>query len=140
MSGSALKVFVGISQSDRPEMSFAHPTKYVGKHLLIEVFVKDVSTLNRENMLNTMLMACNATGATIIHHHDYQFSPQGCSGVILLAESHASWHTFPELGYASVDIFTCGNCDPWKAVTVLMRELETLDVRVKEEYRGLGVS
>ena len=120
-------------------MNFVHSTNYVGKHLLIEVRVKDILTLRRDNMMNTMLMACNATGATIIHSYDYQFSPQGCSGVILLAESHASWHTFPELGYASVDIFTCGNCDPWQALPVICRELETEDMRVKEEYRGLGV-
>ena len=118
-------------------MSFCHPTSYVGVHLLIEVF--DSPAMSRENMLNTMLMACNATGATIIHYHDHQFSPQGCSGVILLAESHASWHTFPELKYASIDIFTCGNCDPWKAIEVLRRELETDQIKIKEEYRGLGV-
>lgn len=121
-------------------MTFSHPTNYVGKHLLIEVFVNDVNSLRRDNMLNSMLMACNATGATIIHAHDHQFSPHGCSGVILLAESHASWHTFPELGYASVDIFTCGNCDPWKAVDVISRELKATNIKVKEEYRGLGVS
>jgi len=118
-------------------MSFCHPTSYVGKHLLIEVF--NSPAMSRENMLNAMLMACNATGATIIHHHDYQFSPHGCSGVILLAESHASWHTFPELNYASIDIFTCGNCDPWQAIEVLRRELETDQIKIKEEYRGLGV-
>lgn len=121
-------------------MNFVHSTSYVGKHLLIEVFVDDISTLSRENMLNTMLMACNATGATIIHAHDHQFSPQGCSGVILLAESHASWHTFPELGYASVDIFTCGRCDPWAAVPVIERELEARSIKVDEKYRGLGVN
>ena len=54
-----------------------------------------------------------ATGATILHGHFHHFGPNsGVSGVLVLAESHVSIHTWPERDYAALDIFVCGDCNP----------------------------
>ena len=78
-------------------------------------------------------------GATLLHIHTHKFSPQGVSGVAVLAESHISVHTWPEIGYGAFDVFMCGDAQPWKAVDVLGRAFATADVRVKELKRGEGV-
>ena len=69
----------------------------------------------------------------------HKFSPQGVSGVAILAESHISVHTWPEIGYGAFDVFMCGDAEPMKAVGVLSRAFGTMDVRVKELLRGDGV-
>ena len=56
-----------------------------------------------------LLEATKKSKATIINYNFHQFQPNGVSGVILIAESHVSIHTWPEHNYAAVDIFTCGN-------------------------------
>jgi len=61
------------------------------------------------------------------------------SGVAVLAESHISVHTWPEIGYGAFDVFMCGEADPWRAVAVLKRHFQTEDVRVKELRRGSGL-
>ena len=61
-------------------------------------------------------------GATILHSHFHHFSPNGgVSGVLVLAESHISIHTWPERDFAALDIFMCGACDPHLAIPVLKR-------------------
>lgn len=55
-----------------------------------------------------MLEATRRTGATILGHHFHRFTPHGVSGVVVLAESHFAIHTWPEHGYAALDLFTCG--------------------------------
>ena len=57
---------------------------------------------------NALLEAAEKTGATIVGQSFHQFSPQGVTGVVSIAESHLAIHTWPEFGYAAVDIFTCG--------------------------------
>ena len=75
-------------------------------------------------------------GATLLHIHTHKFSPQGVSGVAVLAESHISVHTWPEIGYGAFDVFMCGDAQPWKAVEVLREAFAAGDVRVKELLRG----
>jgi S-adenosylmethionine decarboxylase len=78
-------------------------------------------------------------GATLLHIHTHKFSPQGVSGVAVLAESHISVHTWPEIGYGAFDVFMCGDAEPWRAVDVLKRAFATEEVRVKELLRGDGL-
>ena len=80
-----------------------------------------------------------ACGATLLHIHTHKFSPQGVSGVAVLAESHISVHTWPEIGYGAFDVFMCGDADPWQAVGVLQRAFGTDTVHVKELRRGEGL-
>lgn len=56
-----------------------------------------------------MLTSLSGSGATYVNHSFHKFSPQGVSGVIVIAESHLSIHTWPEFEYAALDVFTCGD-------------------------------
>ena len=66
----------------------------------------------------------------------HEFEPQGVTGVIVLSESHLSIHTWPETGYAAVDFYTCGDCNPHAGVDVLFEGLGALDREVLYIERG----
>ena len=111
---------------------------FAGTHLIIEVV--DGTGLDDEARIAQAFRDCVADcGATLLHIHTHKFSPQGVSGVAVLAESHISVHTWPEIGYGAFDVFMCGDADPWRAVDVLARAFETDDIRVKELLRGDGL-
>ena len=82
----------------------------LGTHLLLELKSCNPELLDDLPYLRKALMeAAEETGATIIGDSFHQFSPQGVTGVVAIAESHLCIHTWPEHGYAAVDIFTCGD-------------------------------
>ncbi len=111
---------------------------FAGRHLIIEVV--DGHGLDDEGRIQQAFRDCVETcGATLLHIHTHKFSPQGVSGVAVLAESHISVHTWPEIGYGAFDVFMCGEARPWLAVDVLKKAFATADVRVKELLRGDGV-
>lgn len=111
---------------------------FAGTHLIIEVV--NGHGLDDEARIQQAFRDCVDTcGATLLHIHTHKFSPQGVSGVAVLAESHISVHTWPEIGYGAFDVFMCGDAQPWKAVDVLAAAFGTADVRVKELKRGEGV-
>ncbi len=84
-----------------------------------------------------MVHAAEETGATIIGKIFHQFSPQGVTGVVAIAESHLCIHTWPEHSYAAVDIFTCGeNFDPAEAARLIIRSVESRDPQLTEIERG----
>ena len=85
-----------------------------------------------------MAQAAEVAGATVLKTAFQNFNPQGVSGVVVIAESHLTIHSWPEYGYAAVDIFTCGTkVDPWKAASFLKQELEALDIQIKDFERGI---
>ena len=85
-----------------------------------------------------MIKAAEVSGATVLKSAFQDFNPQGISGVVVIAESHLTIHTWPEFGFAAVDIFTCGDTvDPWKATQYLEEELEVKDVEITELFRGV---
>jgi S-adenosylmethionine decarboxylase len=100
--------------------------KALGKHLLLELNDCDPNLLNDLSFIREiMLAAANESGATVLGESFHQFSPQGVSGVILIAESHLSVHTWPEHGYAGADIFTCGTrVKPEKAAEMIVDRLK----------------
>ncbi len=111
---------------------------FAGTHLIIEVV--DGYGLDDEARIQQAFRDCvDECGATLLHIHTHKFSPQGVSGVAVLAESHISVHTWPEIGYGAFDVFMCGDAEPWRAVDVLRRAFATSDVRVKELLRGDGL-
>jgi len=111
---------------------------FAGTHLIIEVV--DGAGLDDEGRIQQAFRDCVETcGATLLHIHTHKFSPQGVSGVAVLAESHISVHTWPEIGYGAFDVFMCGDAEPWHAVDVLSRAFDTADVRVRELLRGDGL-
>ena len=82
---------------------------YLGNHLLVELYECDAGKLNDLGKLELVLgKAVRISGATPLKASFHQFAPQGVSGVIIIAESHFTIHTWPEYGYAALDIFTCG--------------------------------
>lgn len=84
-----------------------------------------------------MLAAAEAIGATVVGHTFHKFSPQGVSGSVVIAESHLSIHTWPENGYVSVDIYTCGGLNPRDGFEHLAGALGAASYRVQEILRGL---
>ena len=111
---------------------------YAGTHLIIEVV--DGHGLDDEARIGQAFRDCVAEcGATLLHIHTHKFSPQGVSGVAVLAESHIVVHPSPEIGYGGLDVFMCGDADPWRAVEVLSKAFGTEDVRVRELLRGDGL-
>lgn len=111
---------------------------FAGTHLIVEVI--DGTGLDDEARIERAFRDCvDAAGATLLHIHTHKFSPQGVSGVAVLAESHISVHTWPEIGYGAFDVFMCGDAEPWRAVDVLKAAFQTEDVRVTELLRGDGL-
>ncbi len=111
---------------------------FAGTHLIIEVV--NGHGLDDEPRIHRAFRDCvEQCGATLLHIHTHKFSPQGVSGVAVLAESHISVHTWPEIGYGAFDVFMCGDANPWAAVAVLKAAFGTDDVRVRELLRGEGL-
>ena len=97
----------------------------VGKHCILELYNCDSAKLDDEAFLRTAITsAAKRAGATLLNLITHRFEPQGVTGLALLAESHISIHTWPESGYAAVDVFTCGDHTmPEMACQVLAEEL-----------------
>jgi len=114
----------------------------LGKHLLLELKDCDRGALDDLSFLrSTLLRAAEDCGATVLGESFHPFSPQGVSGVVIIAESHLSIHTWPEYGYAAVDIFTCGDSvEPERAVAVLVEKLGAKNHSLIEIQRGLLVT
>ena len=78
-------------------------------------------------------------GATLLHIHLHHFQPNGVSGVAVLAESHISIHTWPDAGYAALDVFMCGKANPDACIPVLREAFKAKRVEVNEILRGQRV-
>jgi S-adenosylmethionine decarboxylase proenzyme len=113
--------------------------KALGIHLLIEFWSCNSKKIDDIDYLETIMsQAAEAAGATVLKTAFQGFNPQGVSGVVVIAESHLTIHTWPEHGYAAVDIFTCGSTvDPWKATGFLKQGLEAGHMQVRDFQRGM---
>jgi S-adenosylmethionine decarboxylase len=111
----------------------------LGKHLLLELKDCDTGLLNDMDYLREVLSdVARLIGATVIKDSFYQFSPQGISGVVIIAESHLSIHTWPEYAFAAVDVFTCGEViEPARAVKPLADRLKAKSTSYIELKRGV---
>lgn len=113
--------------------------RYAGTHLIIDLW--GAEGLDSLAHVEATLKECvTAAGATLLHIHLHHFTPNdGISGVAVLAESHISIHTWPESGYAALDVFMCGDAEPHQAVEVLRRNFRPERVDVTEHLRGRGL-
>lgn len=111
------------------------------RHVLAEFYGCPHHLLNDAKSIEQgMCKAALDAGAEIREVAFHKFSPQGVSGVVIISESHLSIHTWPELGYAAVDVFTCGTTvDPNDAVTYLESILEAEQVDRMEIIRGTKI-
>jgi len=110
----------------------------LGHQLMVEYYGCSPERLNDvDHIRRTMLDAAKATGATVVGEIFHEFNPHGVSGVVVIAESHLAIHTWPEYGYAAVDLFTCGNeINPYRGFDLLRAELNADRFEVREFYRG----
>ena len=98
-----------------------------GRHLIIDYWGCDQALLADVARVEAMLrMAADAAGAKVVTATMHAFSPGGVTGFLILEESHLSIHTWPEQGYAAVDFYTCGDCDPGRADGMLYRALDAV--------------
>lgn len=113
--------------------------KILGRHLVVELSHCDNDLLNDSDFIERSLNeAVRLSGATKVKSVFHRYNPQGVSGVVVIAESHCSIHTWPEYGYAAVDFFTCGETvDPYKAFESLRTSLRAGETNVKELKRGI---
>jgi len=111
---------------------------FAGTHLIIELAEAE-GLDDPERIERAFLDAIEASGATLLHIHLHRFSPQGVSGVAVLAESHISVHTWPESRYGAFDVFMCGDADPHKAAAVLKEAFNAGVMQVTEIHRGEGL-
>ena len=112
-------------------------SKYAGVHLLADFWngkiIEDPKKLEKI-LIEAVKKAKNIPLEVTIH----KFSPQGITGVVLLAESHIALHSWPEINYVGIDIFTCGEeALPYKALEYFKKEFKPKKVEVKEIKRGL---
>lgn len=113
-----------------------------GTHLILDIWDAASSSLSDlEYVKSTLLNATKKAGATVIGYKFHRFQPSGVSGIILIAESHISIHTWPDKGYASVDIYTCGNkCFPDEAKKQILEAFRAQRTDVARIERGLETS
>lgn len=112
---------------------------YRGKHLLIDCRnVPRAVCLDDKAVLKAMAKSAERAGATVISQVRYHFehnSPPGFTAMVLLDESHCSAHSYADLGLIALDVFTCGDTDPFMVLEYMREELDLGEVAVREVGR-----
>lgn len=110
-----------------------------GRHLILDLYDCDQELLDDYDELERLLqVALNMAGAKILRVFGEKFQPQGVTLLALLAESHASIHSWPELGYAAIDLYTCGDTtNTHKAAEFLKTKLKAKQSEEKELVRSI---
>lgn len=106
----------------------------VGHHILLDLHGAIAPTAAYAG--SVLRLAAQLSRATVLHEHFHTFANGGVSGVLMLAESHISIHTWPERGFVAVDVFMCGACDPWPAVEVIRLGFLPDEMRRHQHVRG----
>jgi len=131
-----LKVATPALEEDRHDhFAIRNGVRCAGVHLIVDLHgAKRLDDI--EHIEATLRRCVEAARATLLHIHLHHFQPSGVSGVAVLAESHISIHTWPEAGYAALDVFMCGSADPDKCIPVLREAFAAKRVGVNELLRG----
>ncbi len=110
----------------------------IGRHLAVDMYGCSFDSLNNLDFIKTaMLAAVEEANMTLLDLSYHKFEPQGLTALALLGQSHMSIHTYPELGYVAVDVFTCGDLSrPDKALSVLKRFLKPEKTKTTNIMRG----
>ena len=128
---------VPAASAAEPEGHFAirNGVRCAGVHLIVDLH--GAEGLDDIDLVETTLRRCvQAANATLLHIHVQHFQPNGVSGVAVLAESHISIHTWPDAGYAALDVFMCGRASPDACIPVLREAFKAERVEVSEILRG----
>jgi S-adenosylmethionine decarboxylase len=112
----------------------------LGNHILAEISSCNSDTLSNLNKVREiMTQAAIYANAEIRESVFHKFYPHGVSGVVVIAESHLAIHTWPELGYAAIDIYTCGDhTKPWVACEFIANAFESNCIKTTEVERGIA--
>lgn len=111
----------------------------MGRHVIAELWQCDFDKLNDMDFIEqTFVDAALKSGAEVREVAFHKFAPQGVSGVVIISESHLTIHSFPEHGYASVDVYTCGDLDPTVAAKYIAEALGSTSSELVEIPRGMG--
>ena len=107
------------------------------RHVLYDLWVEHPETLERTGSLEVIFLeAARRSGVTVLHSHFHQFDPHGVSGVVLIAQSHLTIHTWSEDCYAAVDMFTYGGMDTEAAIDYIRQQLGPVRERIADLSRG----
>lgn len=114
-------------------------TEQLGRHILVEYYNCDENILNDHKLIEKLMVtAAREAKATVVESVFHMFNPYGVSGAVVISESHLTIHTWPEFGYASVDLFTCGDSvNPWDAFDYLETMLKAEKSESTEVTRGM---
>jgi S-adenosylmethionine decarboxylase len=141
-----LKVATPVAEDDREEFdrlksdrkdhfAMRNGIRCAGVHLIVDLHgAKRLDDI--EHIEATLRHCVEAARATLLHIHLHHFQPNGVSGVAVLAESHISIHTWPDVGFAALDVFMCGSADPDACLPVLRAAFSPEDVVVQDFMRG----
>lgn len=129
---------VSVSNENKDYFKEEHGLKFAGSHLIVDLW--NAEHLDNLQLIEQTLRDCvDVAGATLLHIHLHHFEPNGgVSGVAVLSESHISIHSWPERGYAALDIFMCGDAKPHACIKVLQQAFgANCQVQLVEHKRGL---
>lgn len=114
----------------------------LGKHIILEMYGCPFELLdNHDLIIETFERAVKEAKMTLLGFESHKFEPQGVTAVALLSESHMSIHTYPELGYAAADVFTCGDeGSPDKAMEILVDVFKPEKKSILYVPRGIEIN
>jgi S-adenosylmethionine decarboxylase len=126
---------------DRPSTVDGTVGNFAGQHVLAEFEGVDPTLLDDVAFLRvTLERSLDRAGATVCDMVSKRFTPQGVTVLALLSESHASLHTYPEVGSVFLDVFTCGDrADPELAMRLLAEALAATSTNITTIRRGRSV-
>lgn len=114
---------------------------YLGRHFIAEFYKCNPLTINDSRAVECIMTeAASISGATIIKPFFHTFSPQGVSGIIVIAESHFAIHTWPEHSYAAVDLFSCSDFLYKEALSHIRDSFQSAEYSINVINRGTAVS
>lgn len=119
-------------------LDFKSNEVYLGKHLIIDIYGVSFDIANNLQFLKEIIQeVIQESNINKIQEYYYSFTPQGCSGIVLISESHISFHTYPEHNIVMFDIFTCGSDSfPEKGLDILVKRIPHSKIEVIENTRG----
>ena len=111
----------------------------LGKHILVDLRDCSPEILRElDQVKDALVQAAKEASATVVDFSFHEFNPFGISGMVIIAESHLSIHTWPEYNFAAADIFTCGDViDPTRAANYLIERFQSKNPTVMEMKRGI---
>jgi S-adenosylmethionine decarboxylase len=121
-----------------------HPpteSRAVGQHLLVDMYgVKPALLTDEQSLVEVLLSGLRDAGFNVVDYlsHAFPGHPSGVTGVALLSESHATFHTYPEYEYMAMDIFSCGSADPEQVLASIVEVLQPTRVKTYRQARGSG--